>query len=90
MLRHGSLYGCYLWLPEDKKGNIWHGREKYCGLWPPAFLRSPDKLSKDGLGGEIEKENTFFYLVYELFKTNFKNNYLNNVTNVQIDYKRFT
>ena len=25
------------WLPKDKKTNMWHGRGKCCGLWPPAF-----------------------------------------------------
>ena len=34
-----------LWIilrPEDKKANMWHGRENGCGLWPPAFFHSSD------------------------------------------------
>ena len=32
--------GCGSWLPKDKKDNMWHGRGKFCGLWPPAIPSS--------------------------------------------------
>jgi len=32
--------GCGSWLLEDKKDNKRHGKEKCCGLWPPAFPHS--------------------------------------------------
>ena len=28
---------------KTKKANMWHGREKCCGLWPPAFPRSLER-----------------------------------------------
>ena len=34
---------CGLWLREDKKANIWHGRGKCRGLWAPARLTMTDK-----------------------------------------------
>ena len=48
MLWHGRPIGCVLWLPEDKKPNMWHVRVK-CYVHLAAFPRSPgkneDKLS---------------------------------------------
>ena len=37
MMRHGRPYSCGSWLPEDRKDNMWHGREKCCDLWPPVY-----------------------------------------------------
>ena len=37
-------YGCGLWLPEDKKANMWHGREKYAVAY--GRLPSPAGVSK--------------------------------------------
>ena len=34
-------------MDEDYKDNTWHGREKCCGFWPPAFLRSSERGLKD-------------------------------------------
>ena len=44
MLQHDGLRpnGCGLWLPEDKKANMGHGRGKCCGSWQPAI---PARLS---------------------------------------------
>ena len=36
MLWYERPYGCGSWLPEDKKDNMWHGREKWV-----AFGRLP-------------------------------------------------
>ena len=44
MLWHWRTNGCGLWLPKNKKGNIWHGRGKCFGLQPPAFPRSQYKV----------------------------------------------
>ena len=33
----GRPNGQGLRLPEDKKADLWHGRGKWCGLWPPSF-----------------------------------------------------
>ena len=55
VLRHWRPNGCGLWLPEDKKANMWHGRKKCCGLWPPAFPRFLDSLNE---GSEIKNALT--------------------------------
>ena len=46
MLLYERPYGCDSCLPEDKKGKMWHGKEKCCGLWPPAFPRSLGFIDK--------------------------------------------
>ena len=33
----GRPDGCGSWLLEDKKANMWHGRENSFGLWPPCL-----------------------------------------------------
>ena len=30
---------CGSWLPEEKKANMWHGRDNSGGSWPPPFPR---------------------------------------------------
>ena len=59
-------HGCW----KTKKGNMWHGRGKSGGLWPPASPRSYGTLSRESYSYKIREgiDNIWWLMNIDIFK----------------------